>query len=142
MPALTTAADLRRWFDTQAPRAPGGAADPWLDAAAALRHAALEVAGVAALSDSAAFQTRGRGPAVAGVALAPLVGGGIRADVALVVGSEAVENAGLEPVSRFAGQAVRAAWDRLGDPSPFEVQIHVVDVDVRDRPHGRLRPAP
>ena len=132
MPALTTATDLRRWIDTRAPGAPGGAADPWLEAAAALRHAALDVAGVAALSESAAFQTRGRGPAVAGVALAPLLGGGIRADVALVVGAEAASEPGrLEAVARLAGQAVRAAWDRLGEAAPFELQIHVVDVQTR-----------
>ena len=133
MPALTTAADLRRWHDAQAPGGPGGAADAWLDAAAALRHAALDVDGVAALSGSAAFQTRGRGPAVSGVALAPLVGGGVRADVAVVVGAQAVEEAGVEAVARLAGQAVRAAWDRLGDESPFELRVHVVDLDVGGR---------
>ena len=133
MATLTTAADLRRWHRDQAPAATGGVADPWLEAAGALRHAALDVDGVAALSDSAAFQTRGRGPAVAGVALAPLVGGGVRADVALVVGAEATEEPGLETVARLAGLAVRAAWDRLGDDGPFELQVHVVDVDTRGR---------
>ena len=133
MSTLTTAADLRRWHDRQAPAATGGAGDPWLEAAAALRHAALEVDGVAGLSESAAFQTRGRGPAVTGVALAPLVGGGLRADVALVVGAAATEEPGLEAVARLAGQAVRAAWDRLGEETPFELQVHVVDVDTRGR---------
>lgn len=131
MPALASAADLRRWADARAPDSLSGATDAWLDAATALRHAALDVPGVAALSASAAFQTRGRGPAVAGVALAPLLGGGVRADVALVVAAEAATEPGrLEAVARLAGQAVRAAWDRVGDPSPFELRVHVVDVDA------------
>ena len=125
MPALLTATDLQAWLAARAP----ATADGWLDAATALRQAALGVSGVAALSGSAAFQTRGRGPAVGGVALAPQIGGGVRADVAVVLAAEAAAERGrLAAVSRAVGQAVRAAWRRLGDPAPLDLQVHVVDV--------------
>lgn len=124
MTMLDAAADLRAWMDAHAP-----AADVWLETASALRRAALDVPGVARLADSASFRTHGRRGTVDGVALAPTVGGGARADVAVwVEAAVATEPGRLGAVGRAVEQAVRATWQRTGDARALEVAVHLVDV--------------
>ncbi len=104
--------------------------DPWVDAAAAVRHAVLITEGVAGVSESAAFQTRGPGGAVAGVALTASPGGAHLA-VGVVVGPD------LDPlaaVARSVRTAAEAAWERArvvgpeGDPLAVDIDVHLVDV--------------
>ena len=127
MTTLTTASDLRSWMTA---RAQQDAGDEWLDSASDLRRSALDVNGVARLVDSASFRTHGRRRAVDGVALAPTVGGGVRAEVAVVLTAEAATEPGrLEAVSRAIEQALRATWDRRLDPRDLDLSVHVVDVE-------------
>jgi len=123
MPALSSAADVRAYAGS---RLSGDAPDAWAAAAAALRHAALGVVGVDRLSESAMYQTRGRGATVPGVALQPAPGGGAQADVALVL--DPTPGLSTEAVARAAGQVLQATWQRLGDPPPLALRVHVVDL--------------
>ncbi|WP_412061029.1 hypothetical protein [Rubrivirga sp. IMCC45206] len=108
------------------------AIDPWVDAAAAVRHAVLLTDGVSGVSESAAFQTCGVGGAVDGVALAPAPGGA-RLAVGVVVGPETAPDH-VGGVARLVRSAVLAAWARArmtgpsGDPLPLHVAVHIVDL--------------
>ncbi len=107
------------------------APDPWVDAAAAVRHAVLITEGVAGVSESAAFQTRGPGGSVAGVALRAAPGGAHLA-VGVVVGLDLVADP-LADVARSVRTAARAAWERArlvgpeGTPLTVAVDVHLVD---------------
>lgn len=130
MNTLDTAADLSTWSRARTIRTShSNAPDAWLAAAAALRLAALGVSGVADLSGSARFQTRGRGPAVTGVALTPTPDGGAVANVGVVISVAAIDQ-GSRPVDvgRSVESAVRATWERLRENRPLQVQVQVVDL--------------
>lgn len=141
MQTLTTASDLQAWAEarltrpfhqTPQDRLDASPPDAWLDAAATLRHAALGVSGIVGLSESAAFQTRGRGPAVFGVALAPLLRGGAMADVAVIVDADVMEGPSrLTDVAGAVESCLYATWERMGDPYPLTVAVHVVDLAAR-----------
>ena len=104
-----------------------GTEDGWLLAAAALRHAALDGHGIAGLSASARFQTRGRGPAVVGVALTAGPGQGVRAEVGLVLTVAALSER-LRGTLRAAEQRLRAAWAHFPEAPPLDLRLHVVDI--------------
>ena len=111
-----------------APVRVSGTEDGWLLAAAALRHAALDGPGVDALSRSARFQTRGRGPAVFGVTLMSQPDGAIQADVGLLLTAEVMMTDRLAVTLRAVEQRMRAAWAHFADAPALTIQLHVVDV--------------
>lgn len=120
-------------------------ADGWIRAAAAVRHAVLTTAGVAGLSESAAFQTHGRGPAVRGVALRASDRGPVRLDVGVVVEAAVASDPDrLAGLARFVRSAAEAAWVRAGVRSasgravPVEVAVHLVDVADREPASGSV----
>lgn len=111
--------------------------DPWVAAAEAVRLAVLTTPGIADLSDSAAFQTHGRGVAVRGVALRPAGPRAARLEVGVVVEAEvATDPDRLGGVARSVRTAASAAWARTGLQSTSgqalraEVTVHVVDLDA------------
>ncbi|WP_420456206.1 hypothetical protein [Rubrivirga sp.] len=113
-------------------RRAGLASDPWVDAAAAVRHAVLLTPGVSGVSESATFQTRGPGGSVAGVALTASPGGA-RLVVGVVVGLD-LSTDPLADVARSVRTAAQAAWERArvvgpeGAPLAVDVDVHLVDV--------------
>ena len=104
--------------------APPLAPDRWLDAARALRLAAVDAPGVVGLSRSAVFQTQGRGPAVLGLALSHTADGRVLADV----GIEAEAGADLAALQRRVHERLVATWARLRTGAPLIVCVHVVDL--------------
>ena len=134
MPPLTSVSDLQTWIQSQHVRCgtTPTRTDAWMEAASALRHAALGVDGVIGLSESASFQTRGPGTSVYGVALAPLLSGGLLADIAVVVDANALHGLWtLAALAQSVESAVYATWERIGDREELTVHVHVVDLAAR-----------
>ena len=126
MTTLSTASDLRTWMTARAQQPTG---DAWLEAASALRRAALGVPDVSGLVETASFRTHGRRASVGGVALAPTLGGGVRADVGVRVSPDAATEPGrLGAVGRAVELAVAATWGRTGDGRSLDVTVHLVEV--------------
>ena len=108
--------------------------DPWVVAASAVRHAALTTDGVAALSESALYQTQGPGQSVRGVAVTRGTLGAPRISVGVIVDADiAADPDRLAGVCRRVRAASGAAWaramrrDRDG-PRIAPVTVHVVDI--------------
>lgn len=112
------------------PSLAGQAGDAWLAAAAALAAAALASPGVHSLSESAAYQTRGRGPAVRGVRLARLPNGNAHVEVGLVVEAAVLGSRdALDQAVDGAAGRVRAAWGVHGFGIPLVLDVHVVGAE-------------
>ncbi len=134
MTAADPVEEARSYRAALAPMRGSGSEDGWLLAAAALRQAAVGVPEVDGLADAGAFQTRGRGPAVLGIALSPRLDGSVRADVGLVLASSALaEPDRFAAALRLVRQRLRATWERLGSGTPLDLHLHVVDVGPQAR---------
>ena len=108
--------------------------DPWVDAAAAVRHAALTTEGVAGLSGSAVYQTLGPGRAVRGVGVRRGKTGHPEIEIGVIVDAEvAADQDRLSGTCRRIRTAAESAWarsvrrDHKGH-SIAVVRVHVVDV--------------
>ena len=108
--------------------------DPWVDAAAAVRHAALMTEGVAGLSESAVYQTLGPGQAVRGVGVTRGETGHPQIEIGVIVDAEvAADRDRLSGACRRVRAAAESAWARSvrrdhEGHGVAVVRVHVVDV--------------